>query len=150
MAVTEAQFTEAARGALRAAVEEAARGGQPYLGTAHLLLGLARHGRTARALADLGAPLPALRTEVALVSLGAATPLLCDRDVPILTPSARAALQGAVTEAARLGHPAAGPEHLLLALVGSGRGVAGQVLARLGLAPADVRTALVTLLAPGR
>ena len=149
MAVTEAQFTEAARGALRAAIEEAARGGQPYLGTAHLLLGLARHGVTARALAGLGAPLPALRTAVALVGRGVATPLLCDRDVPVLTPGARVALAAAVAEAARLGHPAAGPEHLLLALVGPGRGFAGQVLAHLGLAPADVRAALLALLAPG-
>jgi ATP-dependent Clp protease ATP-binding subunit ClpC len=145
MAVTEAQFTAAARGALLAAVEEAARGGQPYLGTAHLLLGLARQGVTARALAALGAPLPALRREVARAGPGVAVPLVVDRGAPVLTPGARAALERAVAAAARRGHPAASPEDVLLALVGQGPSFAAHVLGRLGLAPDDVRAALPSL-----
>ena len=146
MTVTAAQFTDPAQVVLLAAAAEARRGGQPYLGSAHLLLGLAYQGVTARTLVALGAPLPVLRAEVTLVCRGGTAPVVPASSAPVLTPSVRGVLERAVAEATRQGHAAAGPEHLLLALVEQGQGFAAQVLARLGLAPADVRATLLQLL----
>ena len=66
--VDDTRFTVPARQALLGAREEARRCGHPYLGTEHLLL----------ALAGLGAPLPALRAEVAALLAARGLPTALD------------------------------------------------------------------------
>src|SRR5437762_13271775 len=60
------RFTERARKALQFAQEEAQRLNHNYMGTEHILLGLARpgNGLAAQVLTGLGVELPQLRSEV--------------------------------------------------------------------------------------
>ena len=71
---------------------------------------------------------------------------------PPFTPRSKRALELSLREALELGHNHIGTEHLLLGLVRVSDGVAGQVLAGLGLEPAEVVEEVMAVLAglPGR
>ena len=58
---------------------------------------------------------------------------------PPFTPRAKKVLELAVHEALQSGEDHVEPEHLLLALIGEGGGVACQVLVRLGVPPQELR-----------
>jgi ATP-dependent Clp protease ATP-binding subunit ClpC len=128
--------------------EEAQRLNHNYLGTEHLLLGLIheQEGVAGRALADLGLDLPAARAGVeAIVGRG---------DLPVsgcigVTPRAKQVIARAVDEATRLHHAYLGTEHLLLALTYERQGVASDVLRQAGIAPAQVRAAVLRHLIQG-
>jgi ATP-dependent Clp protease ATP-binding subunit ClpA len=125
-------LTEAGRRVLQHASHEAQRLHHNYVGTEHLLLGLAREdeGVTAKVLANLGVELEKLRRAVEfIIRRGVPSP---SGDVG-LTPRAHTVLALALEDARRLGQAAVEPEHLLLGLVHEGEGMAAGVLESLGL-----------------
>jgi ATP-dependent Clp protease ATP-binding subunit ClpC len=127
------RFTEHARDVFSLASQEAQRFGNPYLGTEHILWGLAKEvqGVAAAVLEQCGVDLKPLRQEV--------DALLQDRPhveaIEALPPSehAKQALQFAIDEARQMHHTHVGTEHLLLGLLRDGGTVAAAVLANLGL-----------------
>jgi len=124
------RFTDRARHVLVLAQEEGRQLNHGFIGTEHLLLGLAREGEgvAAKALGALGITVDRVRDEVlAIVGGGPPGPPMA----PPFTPRAKKVLELSLREAVQLGHRSIGTEHLLLGLVREGEGVAAQVLTRL-------------------
>jgi ATP-dependent Clp protease ATP-binding subunit ClpA len=127
------------------AQEEARLRNHDYIGTEHLLLGLVdeRPGVAARVLESLGISLEAVRAQVeAEIGQGAEAPT---GHIPF-TPRAKKVLELSLREALQLGHNYIGTEHLLLGLLREGKGVAAQVLVRLGADLSLVRQQVTQLL----
>ncbi len=126
------RFTEHARRVVYFSQEEAGRLGQNYVSTEHLLLGLIRENdsKSARILDALGVNSEQIRSEIeGQVEHGQRRP---GQDMQ-LTPGAKRVVDLAYKEARRLNHNHIGSEHLLLGLIREGDGLAGQVLAKLGV-----------------
>jgi Clp amino terminal domain, pathogenicity island component len=124
-------LTDRARHVLVHAQKEARSLGHNYLGTEHLLLGLLREraGLAARALGVLDVSADAVRAHVVeMIGRGDGV-----ESGPIqFTPRSKKVLELAHRESKRLRHPCAGTEHMLLAIVAEGEGVAAKILAALG------------------
>ncbi|MEY8402506.1 ATP-dependent Clp protease ATP-binding subunit [Oscillospiraceae bacterium 44-34] len=114
--MSDSQFTSTALGAIRLAQENAARLGHSYVGSEHLLLGLAgqEFSPAAMALRRAGADSRALRLAIAQ-RVGTGVPARSIHQG--LTPNCCMAIQGAVEESRRLGQNAVNSEHLLLGLL---------------------------------
>jgi ATP-dependent Clp protease ATP-binding subunit ClpA len=139
------RFTDRARRVIVLAQEEARLLDHDYIGTEHLLLGLAREGQgvAAKALEVLGIRLEALRSQVEeIIGRGQRAP---SGHVPF-TPRAKTVLELSLREALELGHDYIGTEHLLLGLIREGEGVAAQVLVGLGADLARARGQVIELL----
>jgi ATP-dependent Clp protease ATP-binding subunit ClpC len=131
-------FTERAQRAFRLAIEEAKRFNHPYIGTEHLLLGIVALGEgvALAVLEELDVSLEAIRLAVErMAGIGGST--VTKGELP-LTPRTKKVLQLAVAEAHAMKQPAAGTEHILLALLREGEGVAAQVLESLNVKAEDV------------
>lgn len=126
------RFTERARKVVFYAQEEAQKFGEGYVSTEHLLLGLVRESDSvaARVLEKLNVSLTRIRAEV-------------EKQLPrgdqrqtqdmTLTPRAKRVIDLAYDEARNLNNNYIGTEHLLLGLIREGDGLAGRVLAKLGV-----------------
>ncbi|MEQ1823100.1 MAG: ATP-dependent Clp protease ATP-binding subunit [Fimbriimonadaceae bacterium] len=126
------RFTERARKVVFYAQEEAQKFGEGYVSTEHLLLGLVREQDSvaARVLEKLGVSLNRVRSEVEKqLPRGDARP---SQDMT-LTPRAKRVIDLAYDEARSLNNNYIGTEHLLLGLIREGDGLAGRVLAKLGV-----------------
>jgi RNA polymerase sigma factor (sigma-70 family) len=146
------QFTERARRMVFVAHEESVRLGESYVGTEHLLLGLIRDPASVGAsllVERLGIPLDSIRTALerqmtrgkGAVALG---------PEPQLTPRGRRAIDLADEEARRFCHNYIGTEHLLVGIVREEEGLAGRVLAGLGVQLERVREEIQALMEKGR
>ena len=114
--MADSRFTSTALGAIRLAQENAVRLGHCYVGSEHLLLGLAcqEYSLAARLLGEAGADSRSLRAAVVqLVGAGAPGPTLHQG----LTPRCCQVIRRAAEECRRLGGPAVGAEHLLLGVL---------------------------------
>jgi hypothetical protein len=123
------RFTHRARSAVKLAQEAARDLGHDRIGTEHVLLGLLMEGEgiAARALAAVGVEQEAVRAQVVeLVGSGSGSPT---GHIPF-APRSKKVLELALREALRLGHNYIGTEHILLAILREGEGVAAQILAR--------------------
>ncbi|MFR1051980.1 MAG: ATP-dependent Clp protease ATP-binding subunit [Oscillospiraceae bacterium] len=128
------EFTIGAETALRLAQESAAELGHSYVGTEHLLLGVAREGRGpgAKALSSAGLTAELLRAAlVRLVGLGAAGGLPSQG----LTPRCRECLELALSEARRCQASRADTGHLLTGLLRQNDSAAARVIAAAGKDP---------------
>src|SRR5579872_5856839 len=126
------RFTERARRVVFFAQEEAMRLGDQYVSTEHLLLGLIRENDSvaAQVLDRLGVSLGRIRSEIERqVTQGDRRP---GSDMQ-LTPRAKRVIDLAYDEARQLNNNYIGTEHLLLGLIREGEGLAGRVLAKLGV-----------------
>ncbi|HSV72265.1 MAG TPA: ATP-dependent Clp protease ATP-binding subunit [Chthonomonadales bacterium] len=126
------RFTERARRVVFFAQEEAGRLGENYVSTEHLLLGLVRENDSvaARILDRLGVSLGRIRSEIERqVARGDGR---IGQDMQ-LTPRAKRVIDLAYDEARQLNNNYIGTEHLLLGLIREGEGLAGRVLAKLGV-----------------
>ena len=140
------RFTDRARKVMALANQEAQRFNHEYIGTEHLLLGLALEGSGvgATAMRNLGVDLSVLRTEVEkLVKSG--PDMVAMGKLP-QTPRAKRAIEYAVEEARALNHNYVGTEHILLGLLRESEGIAAQVLMNLGLRLEDVHREVLMLL----
>ena len=132
--MSETSFTERAQAALRLAQESSAELGHGYVGSEHLLLGLAREGRgvAARVLAGQGLDGETLKSSIArMVGVGAPG----GRPSQGLTPRCKRVIELSLSEAARMGSSYVGTEHLLMGILREGDGVAVRVIAANGLEP---------------
>jgi len=116
-----------------------------YIGTEHLLLGLAseRDGVAGKALASLDISIEAIRRQVdEIVGQGRAAPT---GHIPF-TPRSKKVLELSLREALQLGHNYIGTEHILLGLIREGEGVATQVFHKLGCDLSRVRQTVLELM----
>jgi len=138
-------FSPSAQSAIRAAHECAASLGHAHVGTEHLLLGLARDPSSipARALGASGISYDRLLSSLRqLCSCG-----VSDSTTPQgLTPRARRVVGEAQLQAHSLSQSAAGPEHLLLALLREEHACALSLLSHCGVSPDRLYADLCTIL----
>jgi ATP-dependent Clp protease ATP-binding subunit ClpC len=127
------------------AQEEAQNLNHNYIGTEHVLLGLAREdeGMAARVLVNLGVNLTKVRSAVEFIIGRGEKPAGKETG---LTTRAKKVIELAIDEARGLGHNYIGTEHLLLGLLREGEGVAAGVLDSFGLTAERVRTEVTRLL----
>jgi ornithine carbamoyltransferase len=126
------RFTERARRVVFFAQEEAGRLGENYVSTEHLLLGLVRENDSvaARILDRMNVSLGRIRSEIERqVARGDGR---MGQDMQ-LTPRGKRVIDLAYDEARQLNNNYIGTEHLLLGLTREGEGLAGRVLAKLGV-----------------
>ncbi|NMA96345.1 MAG: ATP-dependent Clp protease ATP-binding subunit [Clostridiales bacterium] len=139
------RFTERAQRALVFAQEEAKGLGHNYVGTEHLLLGLLREdgGVAARALKDMGIEIDTVKGQVdALIGKGN---FAFDSGFGY-TPRTKRILEMSFHEARNLGHNYVGTEHLLLALIREGEGVASRILKDAGVDQQSLRGQVIKML----
>ena len=149
---------------LELAVDEAHKLGHSHVGTEHLLLALAREGEgiASGVLESLGVSMERVRQQViaTLGSSGATPsgPVADDATRPArgyrgpfdrFNDRAKRVLALAQDEAIRLNHNYMGPEHVLLGLVREGEGVAGRILATLGVDLKKTREAVERVVGRG-
>jgi hypothetical protein len=120
------------RRSVELAREEARELGHNYVGTEHLLLGLIREaeGFAARALTHVNVDADAVRQEIVTIVGRGTEP---GAGSPAFTPRAKKVLALSEREARRLSTSWIGTEHLLLALIREGEGLACQILVKLGV-----------------
>lgn len=139
------RFTQRAQKVLQLAQEEAIRLKHESIGTEHILLGLLREGGgiAAKALEAINISADKIENEVELlVGIGS-------KDVgPIVhyTPRAKRVIELSVDESRKLGHSYIGTEHILLALIREGEGVAARVLNNAGVSLNKARQQVLQLL----
>ena len=136
------RFTERARQALTLAQEAAGSFGHSYIGSEHLLLGLLREeeGLAHRVLTEYGLTdemiLSVLRRSVGAGLAGTAPS-------QGLTPRAKGVVELAVSEAARMGSPMIGTEHLLMGILREGGNMALRILRTVGVDPKKMYSSIV-------
>ena len=126
-------FTEKARISISEAHDAAAEMGHNYIGSEHLLLGLIREGSgvAAKVLEKNGITAEKV-TEKINEYIGTASPLPQQTELP-LTPRSKRLLEISALEARRLSHKYIGTEHILMAIIRDGDGVAAKILGALGV-----------------
>ncbi len=126
------RFTQRVRKVLFLARDEASRLQHEYIGTEHLLLGIIREGEgiAANVLRRLGIDLERIQKEIEATVAPMNGPVNIG-EIPF-TPRAKKVLELSIDEARLHNHNYVGTEHLLLALIREGEGIAADVLTRLG------------------
>lgn len=139
------RFTQRAQKVLQLAQDEAIRMKHESIGTEHILLGLIREGGgiAAKALEAIDVSFETIEHGVEKL-VGAGT-----KEVgPIVhyTPRAKKVIELSVDESRKLGHSYIGTEHILLALIREGEGVAARVLSNAGVSLNKARQQVLQLL----
>lgn len=139
------RFTERAQKVMVFAQEEAVRLNHNYIGTEHILLGLLREGEgiASQVLKNKGVDLETIRSNIEeLVGIGE------ENITQILgyTPRTKTVLEYSLNEARALGQNFIGTEHLLLALIREGDGIAASMLKGMGLSSEGVVQEILMLL----
>ena len=144
------RFTEHARHVIELAGREAQRFGNEYVGTEHLLWGLARetHGVAATVLEHFHVDLKPLRRE--MEEMLKTRPHVESVERLPQSVHAREAIQYAVEEARSLRHNYVGTEHILLGLMRNSMAVSAQVLADFDLDLDAVREEVRQRVGPAR
>ncbi len=126
----EDRYTDGVKNAWKFAAQEAAKLGSDYIGTEHLLIGIAHEGDSAggKILNSLGITVGTLEE---LLS-GSRNTSLFRRSELYVAPRTKRVLEMAVEEANELGNSYVGTEHLLLAILHEG-GLAVRILEQLGV-----------------
>jgi hypothetical protein len=144
------RFTKDARRVVTLAQREAKKLGHDWVGTEHLLLGvLAVEGSIgARALADFEVTVDDVREDVNQIIGEAEEPERPRRkrgpQMPF-TPGSKKALELSLRVARKLKDNFIGSEHILLALVEEGEGVAAEILAKRGIEEKALRRCVLAL-----
>lgn len=127
----EDRYTDGVKNAWKFAAQEAAKLGSDYIGTEHLLISIAHEGDSAggKILNSLGITVGTLEE---LLS-GSRNTSLFRRSELYVAPRTKRVLEMAVEEANELGNSYVGTEHLLLAILHEGGGLAVRILEQLGV-----------------
>ncbi|KYG89909.1 ATP-dependent Clp protease ATP-binding subunit [Metasolibacillus sp. FSL H7-0170] len=139
------RFTQRAQKVLQLAQEEAIRLNHDAIGTEHILLGLVREGGgiAAKALEAIGVSPQTIEAGIEeLVGKGTEKVGL----TVSYTPRAKKVIELSVDESRKLGHSYIGTEHILLALIREGEGVAARVLANADVSLNKARQQVLLLL----
>ncbi len=130
-------FTEKANYALNAAIQAAESMGHSYIGSEHLLQGLANEGSgLAHAVLRSKSVSAARVEEIIRASVGIGVPTVLTPGN--LTPRSKNIIDTAILHARTMGHSYVGTEHLLISLVKEGTNAALQILNQLGVSGADL------------
>ena len=143
------KFTERAQKALLLAQEEARRLKHSFIGTEHILLGLLKLGSgvAVDALNELGYSLDDVREEVETLLKNSPEQQPADVAGDLKhTPRAKHVMELSFKIARDLGHQYIGTEHLLLALVQEGQGIAAKALIDLGVELDNLQTKIMEVL----
>ena len=126
------KFDARAHKTLALAQEEAQRFNHNYIGTEHLLLGLANDGDSTAAKVLRRLDIDLNRVRAAVESIIGRGDRIVQGDID-LTPRSKKVIELAVDEARRYNAHYIGTEHLLLGTIREGEGIAGRVLESLGV-----------------
>lgn len=128
----EDRFTDGVKNAWKFAASEAAKLGSDYIGTEHLLLGIAHEKDSAggKILNSLGVTVDAVEQLLSQYSQGRS---LFSTSEVYAAPRTKRVLEMAVEEANELGNSYVGTEHLLLAILHEGGGLAVRILESFGV-----------------
>lgn len=128
----EDRFTDGVKNAWKFAASEAAKLGSDYIGTEHLLLGIAHEKDSAggKILNSLGVTVDAVEQLLSQYSQGRS---LFSTGEVYAAPRTKRVLEMAVEEANELGNSYVGTEHLLLAILHEGGGLAFRILESFGV-----------------
>tara|TARA_B100000614_G_scaffold262909_1_gene300507 strand:+ start:81048 stop:81689 length:642 start_codon:yes stop_codon:yes gene_type:complete len=140
------RFTDRARKIMALANQECQRLNHEYIGTEHILLGLAKEGNGVgcAALKKLGVSLDDIIANVnKLVRKG---PEMVTMGRLPQTPRAKKIVEYAIEQAKGLGHNYVGSEHILLGILQEHDGVAAQILMNMGVTIDKTKTAIVQVL----
>jgi len=144
------RYTERAQRVVVLAQEEAKKRAESVVGTEHLLLGLLREGEgvAVKVLEALSVDLEKSRSEVErLIGAGGGGRPQGPVEGVVLTPRAKKVIMElAPREAQALGHNYVGTEHLLLALLREGEGIAAKALEGMGVDLDRARSLVIQLL----
>ncbi len=134
------RFSAGAQKVVLIAQEEAKKFNHDYIGTEHLLLGLAyAEGElSAKTLSALGATAAKIRMEIEQL-VGVGDNLVMLSEAP-LTPRVKKVLEHASEEAQAAGSELINTEHILLGITAEEEGVAAKILSNLGLNGDIIRT----------
>lgn len=140
----ENRYTDGVKNAWKFATEEAVKFGSEYVGTEHLLLGIAHEKDTAggRILNSLGVT---VETAEPLLQQGYGGSFFRRQEVYI-APRTKRVMEMAVEEANELGNHYVGTEHVLLALIREGGGMAVRILQHLGVTQENLQKAFESVL----
>lgn len=138
----EDRYTDGLKKAWKFAGEEASKLGCDYLGTEHLLLGIAHEKDSAggKILNSLGVTVEAVEPLLA----GQGRSGFFSRRELYVAPRTKRVLEMALEEANDLGNSFVGTEHLLLAILREGSGVAMQILEHFGVTQEKLQKAFDT------
>ena len=138
----EDRYTDGLKNAWKFAGEEASKLGSDYLGTEHLLLGIAHEKDSAggKILNSLGVTVEAVEPLLA----GQGRSGFFSRRELYVAPRTKRVLEMALEEANDLGNSFVGTEHLLLAILREGSGVAMQILEHFGVTQEKLQKAFDT------
>lgn len=128
----EDRFTDGVKNSWKFAASEAAKLGSDYIGTEHLLLGIAHEKDSAggKILNSLGVTVDAVEQLLSQYSQGRS---LFSTGEVYAAPRTKRVLEMAVEEANELGNSYVGTEHLLLAILHEGGGLAVRILESFGV-----------------
>ena len=128
----EDRFTDGVKNAWKFAASEAAKLGSDYIGTEHLLLGIAHEKDSAggKILNSLGVTVDAVEQLLSQYSQGRS---LFSTGEVYAAPRTKRVLEMEVEEANELGNSYVGTEHLLLAILHEGGGLAVRILESFGV-----------------
>lgn len=135
----ENRYTDGVKNAWEYAAQAASRLGSEYVGTEHLLLGIAHEKDTAggKILAALGITIPAI---VQVLQQYEGSSGLRNTEMYV-APRTKRVMEMAVQEANELGNSYVGTEHLLLAILHEGGGLAIRILQSLGVTEENLEEA---------
>lgn len=138
----EDRYTDGVKNAWKFAGEEASKLGSDYLGTEHLLLGIAHEKDSAggKILNSLGVTVEAVEPLLA----GQGRSGFFSRRELYVAPRTKRVLEMALEEANDLGNSFVSTEHLLLAILREGSGVAMQILEHFGVTQEKLQKAFDT------
>ncbi len=134
-------FTQKANDALNLAIDFAGDMGHTYIGTEHLLLGLAKEqtGVAATVLRECSLDADVLHQKIKeTIGVGERISLSPDD----FTPRTKRVMQAAVIVSSRIGHNFVGTEHLLMAILAEQDSFAVKFLQESGVHPANITNAL--------
>ncbi|MBR0576342.1 ATP-dependent Clp protease ATP-binding subunit [Proteiniclasticum sp. BAD-10] len=127
------RFTERAKATLMHAQKESQRLQHGYIGTEHILFGIASvEGAGSNILHDAGVTKELIH-EMIEQTLGRGNNLLAGGGQFALTPRTKRLIDNSFNEARNLGQNYISPEHMLLAILGEEEGVAYAILQNLGV-----------------
>lgn len=128
----EDRFTDGVKNAWKFAAQEAVKLDSDYVGTEHLLLGIAHEKDTAggKILNSLGVTVEAVEN---FLSQAGSRSIFSSAEEVYVAPRTKRVLEMAVEEANELGNSYVGTEHLLLAILKEGGGLAVQILENFGV-----------------
>ncbi len=136
------KFSDRARKVMSLANEQVQRFNHKYIGTEHILLGLAAEGSGGgvKILRNIGVDLKGVLAEVEQLVKAGSKPVTHGK-LP-QTPRAKKVIEYAIEEARALQYKYIGTEHILVGLLRVTDGVAAQVLNNMGASLEDVRSRL--------